>query len=251
MDPDDSDLGTEEQPPARPKKRWLRKLLEWSFLVLAIVVAAIAYAYHLTQQEPKFYRVALRQTPAVARAKGAELETTVMQIYNAVLEQGPWRGEVNQDQINGWLATDLPQKFPELLPEDVVADPRVSIAKGEISLAGRAHYQGIKGIVVAKLDIFKTDQRDQFAVRFRGIHAGIIPIPIKAFADEFSRALNHKGYRTMWTELEGDPLLIITVPEKDLLIQELYRLNIETVDIEEKKIIISGTTINQIEEEAQ
>ena len=249
MDPDD--FGIEAEPQALRKRRRLHTLLGWLGTFLIVTTALIACAYHLSQQEPEFYKAALRQTPQFAQAKGAELETTIMQIYNAVLEQGPWRGEVTQDQINGWLATELPQKFPELLPEDVVADPRVSIVKGEIRLAGRAQYQGIKGIVVAKFDIFKTDQRNQFADRFRGIHAGGLPIPIKAFADDISQGLNHKGYQTMWTELEGDPLLTVIVPEEDLLVHALYRVNIETVDVEEQKIIISGTTINQVEEEAQ
>ena len=149
MDPDESNSGTEGESPAPPKRHWFRTLLRCLVLTLAIAIAALAYAYHLSQKEPEFYQVALRQTPEFAKAKGAELETTVMEVYNAVLEQGPWRGEISQDQINGWLATELPQKFPEMLPEDVVGDPRVSIVKGEIRLAGRAQYQGVKGIVVA------------------------------------------------------------------------------------------------------
>lgn len=250
MDPDDNDFGSENEPSAPQKKRWLLKLLGWSVVVLAIAIAAIAYAYHVSQHEPEFYRVALLQSPDVARAKGAELETSVMNIYNSVLEQGNWRGEISQDQINGWLATQLPRKFPELLPEDVVADPRVSISQGEISLAGHAHFESLEGIVVAKLDIFKTDQKDQFAVRFRDIHVGVIPVPIKSFAEDISSGLNLHGCQTMWTELEGDPLLTVIVPEEKLLIHALYRVNIETVDLEEQKIIVSGTTINQVEEEA-
>ena len=250
MDPDDDDFGNENEPSAPQKKRWLLKLLGGVVFFLAIAIAAIAYAYHVSQQEPEFYKVALRQSPEVARAKGAELETTVMSIYNSVLEQGNWRGEVSQDQINGWLATQLQQKFPELLPEDVVANPRVSISQGEISLAGHAHFQNLQGIVVAKLDIFKTDQKDQFAVRFRDIHVGVIPVPIKPFADDISSGLNLHGYQTMWTEIEGDPLLTVIVPEEKLMVHALYRVNIETIDLEEQKIIVSGTTINQVEEEA-
>jgi len=228
-----------------------RRWLLGSLLVFLLVVVALVWgAYHLSQREPDFYKAALLQTPEFNKRKGAELEATVMEIYNAVLEEGPWRGEVTQDQINGWLAIELPEKFPELLPEDVIKDPRVAIHHGEISIAGRAHYQEIQGIVVGKLDVFKTDQNNQFAIRFRSIYTGIIPIPIKPFADEISKGLNHKGYRTMWTELEGDPLLTVIVPEEDLLIHGLYRLDIQTIDIEEEKIVVSGTTINQVEEEA-
>ena len=250
MAPDEDDISPEEHGDESKPPRIRRWLLRSLLFVALVTAATIAGAYHLSQQEPEFYQVALRQTPEVAKQKGAELETTVMDIYNAVLEQGPWRGEVSQDQVNGWLAMELPEKFPELLPEDVVADPRVSIRHGEISIAGRAFYQGIKGIVVAKLDVFKTDQRDQFAIRFRSIYAGVIPIPIKTFADEISKGLNQQGYQTMWSELEGDAVLTVIVPEEELLIHGIYRLNIETIDIEDEKIIVSGTTINHAEEEA-
>lgn len=232
-----------------PRTMW-RWLLRSLLFFLLFTVALIAGAYYLSQQEPEFYKAALRQTPEVAKLKGAELEATLLEIYNAVLEQGPWRGEVSQDQINGWLAIELPEKFPELLPEDVLEKPRVSITHGEISIAGRAQYQGMKGIVVGKLDVFKTDQKNQFAIRFRSIYAGIIPIPIKAFADQISKVLNQQGHQTMWAELEGDPLLVVIVPEEDLLIHGLYRLNVETIDIEDEKITVSGMTINQVEEEA-
>lgn len=251
MDPAEDYFDDEHELPVPPKRSFLGRLLRWLPVVLLVGIALISGAYFLSQQEPEFYQEALRQTPEVAQKKGAELENTVMDLYNAVLEQGNWRGEVSQDQINGWLATELSKKFPELLPKEFVADPRVAITKGEISIAGRANYQGIRGIVVAKLDIFKTDQRDQFAIRFRSIQAGVIPIPINSFADEISKGLNRSGYQTNWTELEGDPILTVVVPEEDLLIQTIYRVSVETIDLEEKKIVVSGTTINQAEEDAQ
>lgn len=249
MDPDEDYFypGEFGDDPGRIR-RWLLRSL---FVVLLVTVVLVSGAYYLSQQEPEFYQAALRQTPEVAKQKGAELETIAWDVYNAALEQDHWRGEVSQDQINGWLATGLPKKFPELLPEDDIEDPRVSIRHGEISIAGRAHYQGIRGIVVGKLDVFKTDQNNSFAIRFLSIYSGVIPIPIKSFADKITKGLNQKGYRTTWTELEGDPLLVVIVPEDDLMIHRLYRLNIETIDIEEEKIIVSGTTINQVEEEAQ
>jgi hypothetical protein len=247
-----SDGNFDPEYPTRPpaKRRWLRKLLTWFAVGLVVVIGGAAYAYHCSQQEPDFYRAALRQTPEAAREKGAELETTLMEIYNSVLEQGPWRGEVTQDQINGWLTTELPEKFPELLPNEVVSDPRVCVDQGEISLAGRLEYQNMKAIGVAKLDVFKTDQKDQIAIRFRAIRVGIIPVPIQSFADEITRGLENEGYQPQWSELDGDPLLTVIVPEKGLLIQGLYRVKVETVDLEEEKIIVSGTTINQVEEEA-
>jgi len=248
MDPDEDNIYPEEFGDApRRKRRWLLRSL---LVVLIATVALGSGAYYLSQQVPEFYKAALNQTPEFNKLQGAELEAVVWEIYNAVIEQGPWRGEISQDQINGWLAVELPEKFPELLPEDVIADPRVSIRQGEISIAGRTHYQGIDWIVVGRLDVFKTDQHDKFAIRFRGLHAGLIPIPVRSFADQISKGLSDIGYQNLWTQYEGDPLLTVIVPTEDLLIQSLYRLNVETIDIEDEKIIVSGTTVNQAEEDA-
>ena len=249
MDPDEDYLYPGEFGDALGRVR--RRLL-WSLLIVLLVTAGLlAGAYYFSQQEPDFYRSALRQSPEAAKRKGTELESKFWEIYNAVLEQDRWRGEVSQDQINGWLATELLEKFPELLSEDVISKPRVAISRGEISIAGRAQYHGISGIVVGKLDCFKTDQNNSFAIRFRSFYAGIIPVPIKSFADQITKGFNHIGYQTKWTELEGDPLLIVIVPEEDLIIHGLYRLDIETIDIEQEKIVVSGKTVNQVEEEAQ
>ncbi len=232
--------------PGRLRRRLLKSLVS----VLLVIAVLVSGTYYLSQQEPEFYRAALLKSSEQDKKNGAELESAIWDIYNAVLEQDHWGGEVTEDQINGWLATELPEKFPELLPEDLITKPRVALGRGELSIAGRAHYHGISGIVVGKLDVFKTDQVNTFAIRFRRISAGIIPIPITSFADQITQGLNRKGYQTRWTELEGDPLLIVVAPKEDFTIHGLYRANIDTIDIEEQRIVISGTTINEVEEEA-
>ncbi len=243
----DGEYSDDDDDQLPPKTRWLRRVLWWMLWGLVIAAAAIGWAYHMSQQEPEFYQAALQQRPEVAREKGAELETTVINLYSAMLEQGRWQGTISEDQINGWLATELNEKFPELLPAEVIADPRVSIRASEISVAGRANYRGIKGVIVANLDIFKTDQQDQIAIRFRSIRAGVVPVPIRSFTDKISRGLERNGFPNRWTELEGDPVLTIIVPDEHLLIEEVYRVTIETLEMHERQIFVSGTTINLVE----
>ncbi len=49
---------------------------------------------------------------------------------------GHWSAVFTDEQINGWLAADLPEKFPQLLPPEI-QDPRVVFAPGQLQLACR------------------------------------------------------------------------------------------------------------------
>ena len=234
-----------------PVRRWVRRILFGAITLTSLVAVSIACAYWLSQREPGFYQKALQQPIEVATEKGAELESSVLDLYNSVLQAERWRGVATQAQINGWLAVELPAKFPELLPAEVLADPRISIKKDEISFAGRAHIRGVQGIAVARLNLFKTDQPNQFAIHFRSVYIGVVPIPIKSYAEQIAQALQQQGYQTQWFDRKGGPLMTVTVPEDHLVVQNLYRLNVETLDLEDGQIVVSGTTINVIDEEAQ
>ena len=234
-----------------PVRRWVRRILFGAITLTSLVAVSIACAYWLSQREPEFYQKALQQPLEIATEKGAELETSVLDLYNSVLQAERWRGAATEEQINGWLAVELPAKFPELLPAQVLADPRISIEMDEISFAGRTHFRGLKGIAVARLNLFKTDQPNQFAIHFRSVYIGVVPIPIKSCAEQIDQVLQQRGYQTQWFDREDGPLMTVTVPEDYLVVQDLYRLNVETLDLEDGQIVVSGTTVNVIDEEAE
>ena len=98
----------------------MRKLLRYLLLttvVLAVLLGAGLYLLkRAAQKEPEFYQQALRAEPAQQEVAGDELEQEVLELHNEVRQPGVWEAVFTEEQINGWLAADLPEKFPRGLP---------------------------------------------------------------------------------------------------------------------------------------
>lgn len=226
--------------------RLVRAMLIFTFLAFGLLAAL----YYQSQREPAFYATAMVETPEKTRQQSVELETRVLDLYNAILVEGPWRGELNEQQINGWLANGLSDKFPDLLPRGIT-QPRVAFAQDKVSIACRSNFKGFSGVVVGEFDLFCTDQKDQLAIRIRGIHAGVIPIPIRSFIDQIDQQLQKAGFATQWSELEGDPVLTVDIPEKFLILQDIYRVELSTIDFADQTVTVSGQTIDWAYVQAQ
>jgi len=214
-----------------------------TFLVLVVMlILLLCAAYYMAQQKPEFYAKALDRKPEEAKALGSAMEQTVFDIYNSALVPDQWRGELSEDEINGWLASELLEKFPELLPDEIKA-PRVELSKGKLEVACRCSYKDLEGIAVGEFDLFCTDKLNQIAIRIGGIKLGIVPFPVTQFADQITEGLQRSGYESSWTEQEGDPVLLIDVPEDHLKIDESFRVEVKSFDIEDQKMVITGETI--------
>src|SRR5262245_66308041 len=102
-----------------------RLIIVASAIVLALTIALSAF-YRATQQAPQFYREALAAAPRSQHDEGQRFERQALALHNQLQHTGRWEVRFTQDEINGWLASELPEKFPELLPHGV-SDPRVAI----------------------------------------------------------------------------------------------------------------------------
>ena len=173
---------------------------------------------------------------------GSKLEQTVLDIYNAATIPTTWDGTLTETEINGWLGSELPAKFPETLPENF-KDPRVWLQANELTIAGRYSYKDLRGILVGKFDLFCTDQPNQVAVRIGSIKLGVVPVPVTQFADTITESLQQSGYESSWSTQDGDPVLLVNIPDDHLVIQENYRVVVKSFDIQEKSIFIAGETV--------
>ncbi len=72
--------------------------------------------YHAFRTTPAFYVAALPLPAGQVEAWGKELEREVAQLHNDVQAGGRWQLILTDQQINGWLIDDLPQKFPTAVP---------------------------------------------------------------------------------------------------------------------------------------
>ncbi|MDB4767038.1 hypothetical protein OAG71_05070 [bacterium] len=228
----------------RPSLLWrmITGIFKLIMVLLLLLLLGLCFAYYMSQKPPEFYSAAMKEDPETAQALGSQLETNVFDIYNSAVIPTTWQGELSEDEINGWLASELPAKFPELLPENI-KDPRVSLDEDQLTIACRCSYKDLHGILVGSFDLFCTDQPNQIAIRIKSIKMGIVPFPVTQFADQVTESLHNSGYESSWTEMEGDPVLLVNVPEDHLVIEEYYHIEIKSFDIKDKKILFTGETI--------
>ena len=210
-------------------------------VALVIVLAVSLWGvYQASQQVPQFYEQALAAPPETQVAAGQALERQAASLNNQVRRPGRWEARFTQDQINGWLAVDLPKKFPGSLPRGVT-DPRVAVSPDEIQLAVKWQQGNTSAVLSAAGDVYLTEDPNQIAVRVVAVRAGALPVPLARFLDEIAERAASSGLPLEWTEIEGDPVALIKLP----LDREEFRgkqLLVEELRLEEGAIVVAGKT---------
>lgn len=214
-------------------------------LIMIVVGGLLWYLWNSIQTEPDFYSEALQQQPELAEAEGKEFESRVFELQNTLQNDGAWRATFTESQINGWLSSDMPEKFPRLLPPEI-SNPRVSVAEGEIQVAFRWTSSRLNGVVVIKGDIFSTAE-NEIGVQIKSMKSGVIPLPLANWADDITQSLQESGIAISWTELDGDPVAVIPVPELEL--QRTGRdISISSIESKDGEVVISGNSISPEED---
>ena len=91
-------------------------------LALAVGVALFA-VYRATQYVPDFYRRALDADAKEQEKASDEMLQRTAALVSDVKTKDRWQARFTAEQINGWLAWDLPRNYPQSLPESI-RDPR-------------------------------------------------------------------------------------------------------------------------------
>lgn len=222
----------------------MRKLLRVLLLVcgvaLLIVAATLLWGYRATQRVPDFYVAALEKPAAEPKQAADEFEREVLELQNGTRRAGEWQATFTTEEINGWLAHDLPIKFPDALPAEVSA-PRVAIDRQMIQVACKYAGPQLTSVISLGVEPQVTSDPNVIAVRIRRVRAGSLPIPLGKFLDQISQHSAAAGLPLRWSEQEGDPLAIITLPlERSDLKGKVLRL--KSIELREGEVVISGET---------
>lgn len=221
-------------------RRLLRILVV--FAVLGVVASGVLVGclYRAAQQEPEFYQQALKAPPEKQAEAGDELERRVLDLRNELRKEGRFDVQFTHDQINGWLAADLPEKFPELVPRGV-SDPRIAFQPSLTRLACRYEDSRISAVVSLDADVYLTEDPNVVAVHLRQVRAGALPIPLGQFLNQISEHATDAGLPLQWSDVNGDPVALVTIPP---LIDERAntQLYLETIEVLDGKVRFAGRT---------
>ena len=222
----------------------MRGVLRKAMLVVVGLSALFAVGvwgfYRASRQEPEFYQAALRVGTSQHEQAGDALEQGVLDLHNQAREAGRWEAVFTDEQLNGWLATDLTEKFPRLLPSGA-KDPRIEIRTDQIRIACRYQRGKVETVISLAVDVHLTDKTNTLAVRISKLRAGALPVPLKRFLNRISRAARRSDIALRWKVQDGDPLALITVPvrHEDYAHREIY---IDAIELRDGAIYLAGNT---------
>jgi hypothetical protein len=222
----------------------VRKTIRWlvvGFVVVGAVSASVFYGvWRATQQVPEFYEVAIKKEPVRLAKQGEVLEQKVLELHNEVRHPGRWETTFTDEQINGWLAVDLPEKFPRALPKGVT-EPRVAIQPEKAQVACRYQTTKVKTVFSMGVEISLTDEPNVVAVRIRKAQAGLMPIPLHQILQHATRYAHKSEVPLRWVQQDGDPVALVTVPsEHEDFVH--HKIRIETVELREGSVYLAGRT---------
>jgi len=223
----------------------MRRILKW--LIYAVLLLAgclgllIGGSYLAARHEPEFYREALQAQPAQEAELGAQLEQAVLDMRHDAATGGQWQAVFTEEQLNGWLAADLPRKFPELLPADV-EEPRVAIEENEARIACRYDNGQIATVISFALAINLTDEPNTLAVQISKLRAGMLPVPLRQFLEPITAAAHNSEVPLRWSQSDGNPVALVTIPVKrdEYPVEEVH---IESIELRDGELWLTGRSV--------
>jgi hypothetical protein len=205
-----------------------------------VIAAALLYAFAVQamQQVQPFYAEAIQKPPSQLETAGRRMESRVSALYSDAQKPGRWQTVFTADEVNGWLAVILKEKYIDLLPPEVY-EPRVAFSDGKCQLGYRYKGSHIDAVISVEGDATMASE-DVAAVRFRRAHAGLLPIPLSEVVEEVSDGALKLEIPVRWTEQDGDPVMLVSVANALSTNDELRRL--EKIELRDGELRLAGKT---------
>ncbi|MGQ9504195.1 MAG: hypothetical protein ACUVQG_05165 [Thermogutta sp.] len=215
--------------------------LVWIVLIVvvcAIVLLGIAIAvlYLLASRAPAFYikKLPLDQI-AAKKASDQFLQKTSM-FASDLKREGTWYLKVTEEEINGWLATDLPRNHAQSLPPGM-SDPRIEIADDVIRIAAKMKYGILSGVAHAELKIYSAETNTIIVV-IRRAAIGVLPLPLQKFVESLETIAARADWNVRQMQSGGSPTLVIIIP--NALDEKGRELELTNIYISEGQVELSG-----------
>jgi hypothetical protein len=201
--------------------RLVKRLLVIGIVASLSFLLAARWAIRQSQKVPEFYQQAIAAAPPENLAESSrELEQRVEQLHAEVAQTGTWSAEFDADQINAWLAAELPKRFPTVQAKGL-QDPRVMISEGKLTLAARFTNQRIDAVLSCELTAQLTEQPNRLAVRIDNLRVGALPLPLSKFKQLIAKAAARLHLNVTWEEADEGTVALVELADRHPSEQEL------------------------------
>jgi len=218
--------------------RTLRILGVVALLLAIVIVVGLWEAYRAVRHVQPFYRDAVQMGQIELEQAGRELETQASALYSNVEEAGQWSAVFTQEQLNGWMATELSTNYRDFLPENI-RDPRIAISPEKIQVGFLSTQTGFDTVISIDAEVFLT-KPGVLAIRLLSVRAGSLPLPPGQIAAEIRAASQSWSLPVRWTQSEGAVVALVDLA--DPLSSEDEVVTVEGFELLPGEIFITGQT---------
>ena len=205
-------------------------------IVATLLLGAGFATWRSTRSAPDWYTAALEASDSQNSDNGRLLERRLVSLSNDLRFSESWSAVLPDEMLNGWLASDLPEKLPEALP-DSIRNPRLRIDGEKLLLV----FQSQATVVQVTLGIRATSTPNQIAFKVVRVRSGWIPIPISWWAESLTESLQRKDVLLEWSEQDGAPIALLTLPNS-VTTDETRQSFLKAAQLQGNALAIAGTT---------
>jgi hypothetical protein len=208
------------------------------FAAAMTLLLAVGLFYAALKRVPEFYREALVQDEAKARTASDKMIQRTSLLASDLNRSGRWQVLFTAAEINGWLAIDLVENRPIELPPGFES-PRVAITSNQVRAACRVRQFGVESVVSLVVEPYLAEP-DVIGLRFRGVRAGAVPLPLRQLLDTLTHQAEQNNLRVQWRQNAGDPVALISLgPPRG---GKRRQVHIDKLTLGDGKLYVVGTT---------
>ena len=176
-----------------------------------LVLLGFLYILYLVNAVPQKYGQELKIPPSMHQQSAQELLDTVDDIKESIRWGDDLNYEITQQQINGWLATQL-NGNPHVSLPDGIRNPRILIDQPQQTLYFTLERSRFTSAISIQLTIKLAEQPNTIEIKLNSLHAGNLPIRIKRVFDEIESAMARSGVDFKWKPGTDRTVAIVRIP---------------------------------------
>ena len=217
---------------------------------MAVVVGAALLKY-----EPGFYRqlvtpaakdfgkagvgrIAEDAEPLDVESLARRAVTKASAWHASISRSGGWETAVTADELNAWLAVDLPRNHPRWLPNGV-SQPRILFRPRHVVLGTRVGYGPLTAVAWLDFEILLRDV-NHLAIVLEEARLGAISVPRMPIMRALSSRISKLGMVTDLRMLDGRMVLMVYIPSTHDAGATSYWL--ESLAIGDGDLLMAGET---------
>ena len=215
------------------------KLIALTIFGFALAVQAASALWIAKDWAPAFYAAQVARDWQTFANQGAALQAKVATLRTAMQDvEQRWSAAITNDELNGWLAVELPQHFPHALPK-YVKEPYVALSPCEFHVACRYEDGGTQAVLSMRLTAEVNGKPNQFKIKILSAKIGSVPMMDQALG-VVGAAIRRAKLRYRWLNRGDAPELIVFLPAQWM--DQDKRIRLDTIQINEGELLVAGTT---------